>query len=75
MDIGAWQATVHRITKSWTQLRRITVHAHLNNPLQSLVFFMYLSAITTIMLLNHNQSSQWLRVPNIVISFIGLCVV
>lgn len=26
------------------------------------------------MLLNHNQSSQWLTVTNIVISFIGLCV-
>ena len=21
MDKGAWQATVHRVTKSWTQLR------------------------------------------------------
>ena len=27
MDRGAWQATVHRITKSWAQLR-VHVHAH-----------------------------------------------
>ena len=74
IDRGAWQATVHRIAKSRTQLKWITVHAHLNSPLQSLVFFMYLSAITAIMPLNHNQSSQWLTVTNIVISFIGLCV-
>ena len=24
MDRGAWQATVHRITKSWTQLKRLS---------------------------------------------------
>ena len=24
MDRGAWQATVHRVTKSWTQLKRLS---------------------------------------------------
>ena len=24
MDRGAWRATVHRVTKSWTQLRQLT---------------------------------------------------
>ena len=28
MDRGAWQATVHRVTKSQTQLKQISTHAH-----------------------------------------------
>ena len=27
MDRGAWWATVHRVTKSWTQLKRLSTHA------------------------------------------------
>ena len=27
MDRGAWRATVHRFAKSWTQLKRLSVHA------------------------------------------------
>ena len=27
MDRGAWQATVHGIAKSWTQLKRLSMHA------------------------------------------------
>ena len=27
MDRGAWQATVHRVTKSWTQLKLLNTHA------------------------------------------------
>ena len=27
MDKGAWQATVHGVTKSWTQLRQLGMHA------------------------------------------------
>jgi len=27
MDRGAWQATVHRVVKSQTQLKRLSVHA------------------------------------------------
>ena len=26
MDRGAWQATVHVVTKSWTQLKRLSMH-------------------------------------------------
>ena len=29
MDRGDWQAIVHRIAKSWTQLKRLSTHAHL----------------------------------------------
>ena len=28
MDRGAWQATIHRVTKSWTRLNRLSMHAH-----------------------------------------------
>ena len=27
MDRGAWQATVHRVTKSWTRLKRLRMHS------------------------------------------------
>ena len=27
MDRGAWRATVHRVTKSQTQLKRLSMHA------------------------------------------------
>ena len=27
MDRGAWQATVHRVAKSWTQLKWLSIHA------------------------------------------------
>ena len=30
MDRGAWQAIVHRITKIWTQLKRLSMHAHMS---------------------------------------------
>ena len=29
MDRGAWQATVHKVTKNWTQLKRFNTHAHM----------------------------------------------
>ena len=29
MDRGAWQAIVHRVKKSWTQLKQFSTHAHL----------------------------------------------
>ena len=27
MDRGAWQGTVHRVAKSWTQMKQLSVHA------------------------------------------------
>ena len=27
-DRGAWWATVHKVTKRWTQLKRLTTQAH-----------------------------------------------
>jgi len=26
VDRGAWQATVHRVAKSWTQLKQLSMH-------------------------------------------------
>ena len=31
MDRGAWWATVHRVTKSWTLLKRLGTHTHIFN--------------------------------------------
>ena len=28
MDRGTWWATVHRVEKSWTQLKRFSTHTH-----------------------------------------------
>ena len=28
MDRGAWQATVHGVSKSWTRLKQVSTHAH-----------------------------------------------
>ena len=27
MDRGSWQATVHKVTQSWTGLKRLSTHA------------------------------------------------
>ena len=32
MDRGAWKATVHGVAKSWTQLKRLSMHAHTHKP-------------------------------------------
>ena len=33
MDRGAWQATVHRVTKSWTQLKQLSTHTLILPPI------------------------------------------
>ena len=30
MDRGAWMVTVYRVTKSWTQLKQLSTHTHMN---------------------------------------------
>ena len=30
MDRGAWRATVNRVAKSWTRLKRLSMHASVN---------------------------------------------
>ena len=29
MDRGTWKATVHRVTRSWTQVKRLSTHTHI----------------------------------------------
>ena len=29
-DRGAWWATVHRVVKSWTQLKQLSTHTHMH---------------------------------------------
>ena len=31
IDRGAWQATVHRVTRSWTQVKQLSMHARLDD--------------------------------------------
>ena len=41
MDRGAWRAIVHGVTKSWTQLKSLSTHAHsasLAQILYSIIF-------------------------------------
>ena len=33
MDRGAWLATVKRVAKSWTQLKRLSTHTHVHTQL------------------------------------------
>ena len=33
MDRGIWQATVHRVTKSWTQLKQLSTHTLILPPI------------------------------------------
>ena len=34
MDGGTWRPVVHRVTKSWTQLKRLSAHAHIHTYFQ-----------------------------------------
>ena len=38
LDRGAWQATVHRVTQIWTQLKRLRTHICMHDVIQSLKF-------------------------------------
>ena len=38
VDRGAWQATVHRVTKSWTQLKLLSTHTYTAQG-NSILFF------------------------------------
>ena len=29
MDRGSWRATAHKVTKSWTQLKQLSMHIHI----------------------------------------------
>ena len=63
VDRGAWQATVHGVTKSWTRLKRLSMHAPLsirpecrNTGLVSKFSFLISSAVE--LLLSVSGSSE-----------------
>ena len=39
---GAWQATVHRVTKSWTRLKRLSTHTCIQRDLKWLKGIVFL---------------------------------
>ena len=45
MDGGTWRATVHGVTKSWTQLKRLSGHARPYNPRVTITVYVYLCAM------------------------------
>ena len=38
MDRGAWRATVHRVTKRWTQLKGLSMPAHTQIQVDNLLY-------------------------------------
>ena len=40
MDKRAWQATVHRVTQIWTQLKQLVMHAYMALLPSSMVFLL-----------------------------------
>ena len=42
MDRGTWRATVHRVTKSLTQLKRLSKHTYVQRPGCSFLFVVWL---------------------------------
>ena len=38
MDTGAWRVIIHRVEKSWTQLKRLSTHTHMRNLYNALCF-------------------------------------
>ena len=35
MNSGAWQATVHRVSRSWTGLKQLSTHTHTHTHTQN----------------------------------------
>ena len=42
MDRGAWRATVHGVSKSWTRLKRLSTHAHTQAKAMCATVFLWL---------------------------------
>ena len=39
MDRGPWQATVHKVTKSWTQLKQLNTHTRTHEGLKTIKLY------------------------------------
>ena len=44
MNRGPWWATVHGVTKRWTQLKWLSMHSHVSLQVSIFIFFGYISA-------------------------------
>ena len=57
MDRGTWQATVHRVTKSGIQLKRLSMHSYVYK------FYIYLQHVCVCIYLKtimiHQESFLW----------------
>ena len=60
MDRGAWQATVHRVAKSWTRLKRLSMHT--------------LPYIPDYLLWAGNMAASALKSREVSIPWLGLCI-
>ena len=40
MDKEVWQAMVHRVTKSWTQLKHLSIHTQHTGILKAMLFLL-----------------------------------
>ena len=48
-DRGAWQATIHRVTKSWTVLKQLSMHTY---AITGILFIVYLLFLQSFLLLS-----------------------
>ena len=72
MDRGAWWATVHRVTKSWTQLKWLTTHTHTHNKICCLseiqiqlnILYFYLQNMTILNMISQLGNSHWYNAEN-----------
>ena len=63
MDRGAWQATVHRVTKSQTQLKRLSRHAW---PIYAMEYYSTIKRNKVLIHLLQHGWSLWLQRPHII---------
>ena len=74
MDRGAWWATVHRVTKSWTQLKWLTTHTHTHThnkicclseiQIQLNILYFYLQNMTILNMISQLGNSHWYNAEN-----------
>ena len=48
MDRGAWQATVHGVTKSWTQVRLTNTHTYTHTHTHTHTYEIYIDFVSYI---------------------------
>ena len=65
MDRGAWRATVHGITKSQTQLKRISTCTHINSIFWiNIIGLNYINVVKEVLCYFHLSNFKYLRNQN-----------